>query len=263
MGCLSRLEPDLSSEDGAFIGSRSIVVEGVVIEEEAVLGAGTTITASTPIIDVTGSEEVVYKGRVPARSVVIPGTRPKTFPAGTYNLPCALIIGHRNASTDRKTSLNDVLREFASPSRAIGWTAPLPWTWGACGGVARCSRAHPGLMEQSRGYESLFDALVMDRSMRMRVAVGGQLDLNITQGELFRFVHTVLHGDMLHVLVNVILALFGLGRIVEPPDWRTLSFLYRVFARCGGHPLVHTFPVCCNPMVHQQVRLHCWGLRCS
>ena len=102
-------------EDGAFIGSRSIVVEGVVIEEEAVLGAGTTITASTPIIDVTGSEEVVYKGRVPARSVVIPGTRPKTFPAGTYNLPCALIIGHRNASTDRKTSLNDVLREFALP----------------------------------------------------------------------------------------------------------------------------------------------------
>ena len=102
-------------EDGAFIGSRSIVVEGVVIEEEAVLGAGTTITASTPIIDVTGSEEVVYKGRVPARSVVIPGTRPKTFPAGTYNLPCALIIGHRNASPERKTSLNDVLREFALP----------------------------------------------------------------------------------------------------------------------------------------------------
>ena len=102
-------------EDGAFIGSRCIVVEGVVIEEEAVLGAGTTITASTPIIDVTGPEEVVYKGRVPARSVVIPGTRPKTFPAGTYNLPCALIIGHRSEKTDRKTSLNDVLREFALP----------------------------------------------------------------------------------------------------------------------------------------------------
>ena len=102
-------------EDGAFIGSRCIVVEGVVIEEEAVLGAGTTITASTPIIDVTGPEEVVYKGRVPARSVVIPGTRPKAFPAGTYNLPCALIIGHRSEKTDRKTSLNDVLREFALP----------------------------------------------------------------------------------------------------------------------------------------------------
>ena len=91
------------------------MVEGVVIEEEAVLGAGTTITASTPIIDVTGSEEVVYKGRVPARSVVIPGTRPKAFASGTYNLPCALIIGHRSEKTDRKTSLNDVLREFALP----------------------------------------------------------------------------------------------------------------------------------------------------
>lgn len=102
-------------EDGAFIGSRCIVVEGVIIEEEAVLGAGTTITASTPIIDVTGPKEVILKGRVPARSVVIPGTRPKTFPAGTYQLPCALIIGHRNPSTDRKTSLNDVLREFALP----------------------------------------------------------------------------------------------------------------------------------------------------
>jgi len=102
-------------EDGAFIGSRCIVVEGVVIEEEAVLGAGTTITASTPIIDVTGPEEVVYKGRVPARSVVLPGTRPKVFPAGTYQLPCALIIGRRSETTDRKTSLNDVLREFALP----------------------------------------------------------------------------------------------------------------------------------------------------
>jgi len=102
-------------EDGAFIGSRCIVVEGVVIEEEAVLGAGTTITASTPIIDVTGPEEVIYKGRVPARSVVIPGTRPKEFAAGTYNLPCALIIGRRSEKTDRKTSLNDVLREFALP----------------------------------------------------------------------------------------------------------------------------------------------------
>ena len=100
-------------EDGCFIGSRSIIVEGVLVEEEAVLGAGTTLTASTPIIDVTGLEEVIHKGRVPARSVVIPGTRVKSFPAGDYNLPCALIIGRRSASTDRKTSLNSVLREFA------------------------------------------------------------------------------------------------------------------------------------------------------
>ena len=88
-------------------------VEGVVVEEEAVIGAGTTITASTPIIDVTGPEEVVHKGRVPARSVVIPGVRPKKFPAGEYHLPCALIIGQRKESTDHKTSLTDVLREFA------------------------------------------------------------------------------------------------------------------------------------------------------
>jgi 2,3,4,5-tetrahydropyridine-2-carboxylate N-succinyltransferase len=100
-------------EDGAFIGSRCIVVEGVHVEAEAVLGAGVTLTASTPIIDVTGKTEVIYKGRVPARSVVIPGTRSKTFPAGTYNLPCALIIGQRNKNTDRKTSLNNVLRDFA------------------------------------------------------------------------------------------------------------------------------------------------------
>lgn len=99
-------------EDGAFIGSRSIVVEGVVIEEGAVLGANTTITSSTPIIDVTGSEPVEYRGRVPANSVVIPGTRPKEFPAGTYELQCALIVGRRSASTDRKTSLNDALRVF-------------------------------------------------------------------------------------------------------------------------------------------------------
>lgn len=100
-------------EDGAFIGSRSIVVEGVVVEEEAVLGAGVTLTSSTQIIDVTGPEEVIVKGRVPARSVVIPGTRIKSFPAGDYGVPCALIIGKRKASTDRKTSLNNVLREFA------------------------------------------------------------------------------------------------------------------------------------------------------
>ena len=102
-------------EDGAFIGSRCIVVEGVVVEEEAVLGANTVLTASTPVIDVTGAEEVVLKGRVPARSVVIPGMRPKRFPAGEYQTPCALIIGRRTASTDKKTSLNQVLRDFAVP----------------------------------------------------------------------------------------------------------------------------------------------------
>jgi 2,3,4,5-tetrahydropyridine-2,6-dicarboxylate N-succinyltransferase len=102
-------------EDGAFIGSRSILVEGVVVEEAAVLGANTTITSSTPIIDVTGNEPVEYRGRVPARSVVIPGTRPKEFPAGIYQLQCALIIGKRSESTDRKTSLNDALRVFEVP----------------------------------------------------------------------------------------------------------------------------------------------------
>jgi 2,3,4,5-tetrahydropyridine-2,6-dicarboxylate N-succinyltransferase len=99
-------------EDGAFIGSRCILVEGVLVEEEAVLGANVVITATTPIIDVTGAQEVVHKGRVPARSVVIPGTRAKAFPAGTYQLPCALIVGKRSASTDRKVSLNQALREF-------------------------------------------------------------------------------------------------------------------------------------------------------
>jgi 2,3,4,5-tetrahydropyridine-2-carboxylate N-succinyltransferase len=99
-------------EDGAFIGSRCILVEGVVVEEGAVLGANTTITASTPIIDVTGDQPVEYRGRVPARSVVIPGTRPKQFPAGTYELQCALIVGTRTESTDRKTSLNEALRVF-------------------------------------------------------------------------------------------------------------------------------------------------------
>ena len=102
-------------EDGAFLGSRCIVVEGVLVEEEAVIGAGTVLTASTPILDVTGATEVEYKGRVPARSVVVPGMRSKKFPAGEYHLPCALIIGKRSASTDKKTSLNAVLREFALP----------------------------------------------------------------------------------------------------------------------------------------------------
>lgn len=99
-------------EDGVFIGSRCILVEGVLVEEGAVLGANTTITSSTPIIDVTGAEPVEYRGRVPAQSVVIPGTRPKQFPAGTYELQCALIVGKRTASTDRKTSLNEALRVF-------------------------------------------------------------------------------------------------------------------------------------------------------
>lgn len=100
-------------EDGAFIGSRCIVVEGVRVGEEAVLGANVTLTGSTSIIDVTGEKEVVHKGHVPARAVVIPGMRPKTFAAGEYATPCALIIGRRKPSTDQKTSLNDVLREFA------------------------------------------------------------------------------------------------------------------------------------------------------
>lgn len=98
-------------EDGAFIGSRSIIVEGVRIGKEAVIGANVTLTGSTKIIDVTGPEPVEYKGYVPARSVVIPGSRTKKFPAGEYNVPVALIIGKRKASTDKKTSLNDALRE--------------------------------------------------------------------------------------------------------------------------------------------------------
>jgi 2,3,4,5-tetrahydropyridine-2-carboxylate N-succinyltransferase len=97
-------------EDGAFIGSRSIVVEGVVVGAGAVLGANTVITASTPIVDVSGDEPVEYRGRVPSRAVVIPGTRPKAFPAGTYGVPAALIIGRRSPSTDLKTSLNEALR---------------------------------------------------------------------------------------------------------------------------------------------------------
>lgn len=99
-------------EDGCFIGSRCIVVEGAHIEKEAVLGANTTITKSTKVIDVSGAQPVEYRGFVPARSVVIPGSIPKQFPAGTYNVNCALIIGKRKASTDRKTSLNEALRDF-------------------------------------------------------------------------------------------------------------------------------------------------------
>ena len=99
-------------EDGCFIGSRCIVVEGVRVEKEAVLGANVVLTQSTKIIDVSGSEPVEMKGVVPARSVVIPGSYTKKFPAGEYNVTCALIIGKRKASTDLKTSLNDALRDF-------------------------------------------------------------------------------------------------------------------------------------------------------
>ncbi len=99
-------------EDGAFIGSRAIVVEGVRVGQEAVLGANVVLTASTVIIDVTGSDPVEMRGHVPPRSVVIPGTRPKRFQAGEYHVPCALIIGQRNENTDRKVSLNSALREF-------------------------------------------------------------------------------------------------------------------------------------------------------
>ncbi len=99
-------------EDNAFIGSRCIVVEGVHIEKEAVLGANVVLTASTKIIDVTQSKPKIIKGKVPTRSVVIPGSYTKTFPAGNYNVPCALIIGKRKESTNKKTSLNDVLREY-------------------------------------------------------------------------------------------------------------------------------------------------------
>ena len=99
-------------EDGAFIGSRCIVVEGVHVGKEAVLGANVCLTASTKIIDVTGSEPIEMKGFVPARSVVIPGSCTKSFPAGDFQVPCALIIGTRKASTDLKTSLNEALREY-------------------------------------------------------------------------------------------------------------------------------------------------------
>jgi 2,3,4,5-tetrahydropyridine-2-carboxylate N-succinyltransferase len=99
-------------EDGCFIGSRCIVVEGVHVEKEAVLGANVVLTQSTKIIDVSGESPIEYKGRVPARSVVIPGSYRKSFPAGDYQVSCALIIGQRKPSTDLKTSLNDALRDF-------------------------------------------------------------------------------------------------------------------------------------------------------
>ena len=102
-------------EDHCFIGSRCIIVEGARIAREAVIGAGTVITASTKIIDVTGPEPVTYKGYVPPRSVVVPGSYRKQFPAGEYSVSCALIIGQRKESTDKKTSLNDALRDFDVP----------------------------------------------------------------------------------------------------------------------------------------------------
>jgi len=98
-------------EDNCFIGSRCVIVEGVRVEQEAVLGANVVLTQSTRIIDVTGNKPVTYRGRVPARSVVIPGAYTKTFPAGDYQAPCALIIGQRKASTDKKVSLNAALRD--------------------------------------------------------------------------------------------------------------------------------------------------------
>jgi 2,3,4,5-tetrahydropyridine-2-carboxylate N-succinyltransferase len=99
-------------EDDCFIGSRSIVVEGVLVKKQAVLGANVVLTQSTKIIDVSGDEPVEYRGYVPERSVVIPGAYTKNFPAGSFQVPCALIIGKRKASTDLKTSLNDALRDY-------------------------------------------------------------------------------------------------------------------------------------------------------
>ncbi len=99
-------------EDGAFIGSRCVVVEGVRVGREAVLGAGVVLTASTPIVDVTGDAPRTWKGHVPPRAVLIPGSRPKRFPAGEFGVPCALLVGYRTASTDRKTSLERALRDF-------------------------------------------------------------------------------------------------------------------------------------------------------
>lgn len=116
-------------EDGVFVGSRCVIVEGVLVEKEAVIGAGVVLTANTPIIDVSGSEPVEHRGRVPARSVVIPGVRNKRFAAGEFGVPCALIIGKRSESTDRKVSLNDALRDFGVPvlsSHRLVMTEPAP-----------------------------------------------------------------------------------------------------------------------------------------
>jgi 2,3,4,5-tetrahydropyridine-2-carboxylate N-succinyltransferase len=101
-------------EDGAFIGSRCIVVEGVHVEREAVLGAGVVLTANTPVIDARGQEPVEHRGRVPSRAIVVPGTRQRAFPGGTYGMPCGLIIGERSDATDDKIKLNELLRDFGS-----------------------------------------------------------------------------------------------------------------------------------------------------
>jgi 2,3,4,5-tetrahydropyridine-2,6-dicarboxylate N-succinyltransferase len=103
-------------EDGVFVGSRCVIVDGVRVRKEAVLGANVVLTSTVPIIDVTGTEPREYRGEVPERAVVIPGTRKKQYPAGEYGVPCALIIGRRNESTDRKTSLNQALRDLQVPS---------------------------------------------------------------------------------------------------------------------------------------------------
>jgi len=102
-------------EDGVFIGSRAVVVEGVLIEREAVIGANVVLTSTSAVIDVTGPQPVEHRGRIPSRSVVIPGVRPKRFPAGEFGVPCALIIGQRKESTDRKVSLNQALRDHEVP----------------------------------------------------------------------------------------------------------------------------------------------------
>ena len=102
-------------EDGCFVGSRAVIVEGMHVGKEAVIGAGVVLTSSTVILDVSGGEPVEIRGRIPARAVVIPGTRTKKFPAGEFGVPCALIIGKRTESTDRKVSLNDALRDFGVP----------------------------------------------------------------------------------------------------------------------------------------------------
>jgi 2,3,4,5-tetrahydropyridine-2-carboxylate N-succinyltransferase len=102
-------------EDGVFVGSRAVIVEGFLVEREAVIGAGVVLTASTAVLDVSGPSVVESKGRIPARSVVIPGVRQKKFPAGEFAVPCALIIGKRSEATDRKVSLNDALRDFNVP----------------------------------------------------------------------------------------------------------------------------------------------------
>jgi 2,3,4,5-tetrahydropyridine-2-carboxylate N-succinyltransferase len=102
-------------EDGCFIGSRAVIVEGMHIGREAVIGAGVVLTSSTAILDVSAPNLIEHRGHVPPRSVVIPGIRPKVYPAGQFGIPCALIIGKRGASTDRKVSLNDALRDFAVP----------------------------------------------------------------------------------------------------------------------------------------------------